>query len=93
MEDKTLIENDKLSLGDHVDHINMKQIDEFLPLITEKSFNLKLLVPPVVSHPIFRSNLCQYFRIFLCRVHIQLILVQMWIYSNVNLIQNFYYER
>jgi hypothetical protein len=50
MEDKTLsMENSKSSLGDHIDNVNMKQIDEILPLISEKSFTVKFLVPPVVS--------------------------------------------
>jgi len=55
MEDKTLsMGNSKSSLGDDIDNVNMKQIDEILPLIN---------VPPVVSHLKFVSTLLQYFRL------------------------------
>ncbi len=47
LEDKTIIENSKSSL---IDNVNMKQMDEILPLMNETSFNLNNIVPPVVSY-------------------------------------------
>jgi len=64
MEDKTFsMGNSKSSLGEHIDNVNIKQMDEILPLINEKSFTVKYLVPPVVSHLKFVSTLLQYFRL------------------------------
>ncbi|CAF4517092.1 unnamed protein product [Rotaria sp. Silwood1] len=45
MEDQTLINNSKSSLVDHINNVNIKQIQEILPLMTEKSLNLKVIVP------------------------------------------------
>ncbi|CAF3513136.1 unnamed protein product [Rotaria socialis] len=45
MDDHTLIGNRKSSSIDHINNINIKQIDEILPLMTGKSINLKLAVP------------------------------------------------
>ncbi|CAF1319448.1 unnamed protein product [Rotaria magnacalcarata] len=45
MDDQTLIDNRKSSSIDHINNINIKQIDEILPLMTDKSINLKLIVP------------------------------------------------
>jgi hypothetical protein len=50
VEDKPLIENNKSTFVDHMDNINIKQIDEILPLINETSFNLKNILQPVVSN-------------------------------------------
>jgi hypothetical protein len=64
MEDKISIENSKLSLVDHIDNVNMKQIDEILPLMNETSFNVKNIVQPAVSYSNFLLNLLEDFRIF-----------------------------
>jgi hypothetical protein len=64
MEDKISIENSKSSLVDHIDNVNMKQIDEILPLMNETSFNVKNIVQPPVSYSNFLLNLLEDFRIF-----------------------------
>jgi hypothetical protein len=51
------MEDNKSSLVEHIDNINMKQIDEILPLMNETGFNLKNIVQPVVSYSNFSSNL------------------------------------
>jgi hypothetical protein len=48
--DENSVENNKSSLVDRIDNVNIKQIDEILPLMNDKSFNLKMIVPPVVSY-------------------------------------------
>ncbi|CAF1242542.1 unnamed protein product [Rotaria sordida] len=50
MEDQTLIDNSKSSLVDHINNVNIKQIDEILPLMTEKSLNLKTIAPVVSTY-------------------------------------------
>jgi hypothetical protein len=92
MEDKTSIDESKSSLIEHIDNVNIKQIDEILPLMNETAFNLKNIVEPVVSYSNFLLKLLEDFRIFSSRVHIQMILVQMWIYLIVNSIENFVKE-
>ncbi|CAF0953298.1 unnamed protein product [Adineta steineri] len=50
IDDKISRENSKSSLRNHIDNINMKQIDEILPLINEKPFSLNILVPSINSY-------------------------------------------
>jgi len=89
MEDKTSIDESKSSLIEHIDNVNIKQIDEILPLMNETAFNLKNIVEPVVSYSNLLLKLLEDFRIFSSRIHIQMILVQMWIYLIVNSIAKF----
>lgn len=50
LNDSTSIEHTKSTLIHHLNNINMQQIQEILPLVDERAFQLNKLHPPVVSH-------------------------------------------
>lgn len=62
MEDKISIDESKSSLIEHIDNVNMKQIDEILPLMNETAFNLKNILEPIVSYSNL-SNLLEDFHL------------------------------
>ena len=48
--DETSTDESKPVLAHHLDDINIKQMQEILPLVTEYSLDLRMITPPVVRY-------------------------------------------